>query len=226
MALTIPPGWKKVLDENGTLDASKISGIIDASKISNLDATKITSGSFDPARIPNLPANKITSGEIDIARIPTITDAKISGLSASKITGTLTADRFADNTITSSKISGTIASAKIGTLTATNFADNTITSAKISGTIEAAKIGTLTTTNLADNSITSPKIADNAISNSKLATGLDLGKFTEGTLLKSRMPSLTTVDVILEQITTTFPSSPVKGMQVMLDNQVYIYTGI
>lgn len=60
-------------DQISNLDASKItSGVFNVNQIPNLSASKITSGVLSEDRIPNLSASKITSGTIDAARLPAI----------------------------------------------------------------------------------------------------------------------------------------------------------
>jgi len=60
-------------DQISNLDASKItSGVFNVNRIPNLSASKITSGVLSEDRIPNLSASKITSGTIDAARLPAI----------------------------------------------------------------------------------------------------------------------------------------------------------
>lgn len=52
--------------------------------ITNLDASRITSGTFATARIPSLSASKITSGTFDLARIPVISTDKIWNIKTSE----------------------------------------------------------------------------------------------------------------------------------------------
>lgn len=110
--------------------ASNIIGTIQANQISDLDASKITSGVFDVNRIPNLSASKITSGTFNVNRIPDLDASKITSgvlyperipnLSASKIaSGTFDVNRIPD--LPASKItSGTIDAARLPAIALTN----------------------------------------------------------------------------------------------------------
>jgi len=87
-------------------DGSLITNLSSAS-VSNLDASKITSGIFDIARIPNLDASKITTGILADTRIP--------NLNASKITAGVLADARIPNLDASKITTGVLGDARIPT---------------------------------------------------------------------------------------------------------------
>lgn len=142
---------------------------VDGSISGSLSAAQITSGTIDNNRIsltaseiPSLPASKITSGAFGSARIASgaVTDAKIAGVSASKLTGTIDNARIS---LTASEIPSLNAS-KItaGTFGSARIANNAITSAKIAD-------GAVTEAKLANGAVTTDKIADGSIGNAKHA---------------------------------------------------------
>ena len=72
----------------------------------NLRTGLIGSGDIDVnVSLSGLTADNIQSGIFGLPRIPTITNAKITGLDAAKLTGTLSADRIALNSIIDPKLS-------------------------------------------------------------------------------------------------------------------------
>lgn len=123
----------------GALTASAISG--SASGLSNLDASRLSSGSLSLASIPNLNANLIT-GELPAARLPeTISAAKVTS-------GTFGVDRIPS--LAATRISGTIPSARMPSIptdrvTTGIFALNQIpalSTDRISGVLPVSQGGT------------------------------------------------------------------------------------
>jgi hypothetical protein len=169
----VPAGWELIPD------SSKLGALAFRNDIASSDII----GELIATQIPNLDASKITSGTLAAARIAnnSITDAHISGLSATKLTGNLNIDRIADGAITNAKIGTGLDASKltVGTLPVARIANNSITDAHISG-LSATKLS---------GSLSMDRIADGAITNAKIGTGLDASKLTVGTLPAARIPA-------------------------------------
>jgi phage minor structural protein len=182
--IRLRPMTGATLIEDGAITTDKIAA-------NAITATHVKAGAITSDKL-TIAAGFITNAMIANAAI---TDAKISDLSAAKITtGTLAAARIAAGSITSDKL--TIANGFIQTAM---IADAAITDAKIAN-LSAAKIttGTLAAARIAAGSITSDKltiaagfitsamIADAAITDAKIAN-LSAAKITTGTLAAARI---------------------------------------
>ena len=207
----------------GTLPVDRLAdGSITNTKLaSDISASKITAGTLSVARLADgsitneklatgIDASKITSGTISVNQLAdlSITDAKLIGISASKVTGTLTTAQYDASSITNEKLAADIDASKItaGTLSVARLADGSITNEKLANGIDASKItsGTLSVNQLADVSIADAKligisaskvtgtlsasqIGSGSIDNSKLASDIDASKLTTGTIPVSRL---------------------------------------
>jgi hypothetical protein len=165
------------LASSATIAGSQLNGQITNSSVTipfaqitgSLASTQIPTGSItndklatgiEASKIVGLPPATIADGSI--------TDAKLIGISASKITGTLATTQYGTGSITNDKLATGIEASKIVGLPPATIPDESITNAKLASDISASKIsaGTLSVARLADGSIT----------NDKLATGIEASK--------------------------------------------------
>ena len=192
-----------ITNSSVTLPFSQITGTLGSAQLLNGSITneKLATG---------IDASKITSGTISVNQLAdlSITDAKLIGISASKVTGTLTTAQYDASSITNEKLAADIDASKItaGTLSVARLADGSITNEKLANGIDASKItsGTLSVNQLADVSIADAKligisaskvtgtlsasqIGSGSIDNSKLASDIDASKLTTGTIPVSRL---------------------------------------
>ena len=162
------------------------------SGLSNLDASKITSGTINNARIsltssevPNLNASKITAGSFGAARIGSsaITSGKIAA-------GAVTEAKIADGAITLDKM----ATASVGnnklvplSIGGGKLQDGAITTAKIAD-------GAVTNDKIADEAVGAGRIADNAVRNRHLqASVVTSDKLATGAVTPSKVDFYSTV---------------------------------
>ncbi|ACL58437.1 TipJ family phage tail tip protein [Methylobacterium nodulans] len=115
-----------------------------------LGEAQIAAGAITDAKIAALAASKITG---------TLTDAQIAQVSAAKLVGQVVASQIAS--IGAGQISGQITAAQIASLNA----------AQIAGTLSDSQIAGISTAKLIGQ-IAASQIADNAVGQSKLASGL------------------------------------------------------
>jgi hypothetical protein len=96
-------------------------------------------GNIPDAKISALSASKLT-GTLNVARVAdaSLLDAKISSLNSNKLTGTLAVDRLADSSVTDAKISGLSASKLTGTIN--NDRLSSIPASALAGSIGDSKI--------------------------------------------------------------------------------------
>jgi tetrahydromethanopterin S-methyltransferase subunit F len=229
------------------IDASKIVGLPPATiadgSVTNIklatdiDASKLTQGNLSVDRLANnsITNDKLATG-IDASKIVglppatiadgSVTDAKLIGISASKVTGTLTTTQYGDASITNEKLASGIDASKIVGLPPATIADGSVTDAKLIG-ISASKVtGTLTTTQYGDGSITNEKlasgidaskivglppatIADGSVTNIKLATDIDASKLTQGNLSVDRLANNSITN---DKLATGIDASKIVGL--------------
>jgi hypothetical protein len=218
------------------LPPAAVNGTLTPGQIPALDASKITSGVFSAAQIPSLNASKINSGMFDTALIAdnaittvklldgAVTDAKIAGVAAGKVSGTLAAGNIPS--LDGSKIaSGTVGdarlSANIPRLDGTNVFSGTnahagviiLTNAnnQIIGVISgngagltnlsvpvASLVGTLLAGQIP--SLDAAKITSGTFSTT-LIPNLDASKLTSGTLPADRIEDNSITDAKIIEIT-------------------------
>ena len=189
-------------------------GTVSDAKITGLDGAKLTADSVDTAQLAansvtsvELAANSVGLSELSDASVDTdavidsaITDAKLaSGISGTKITdGTisdakitgLSGAKITDDSITNAKIVTGIDGAKLTASTVTNDKIVGLDGAKLTaGSVAATQIAAnaVGSSELADNSVDTAAVIDSAITDAKLATGIDGGKLTGGTVANSQL---------------------------------------
>ena len=193
---------------NANFDAIKtaVNGGLDAANLAALAVTegKLADLAVATGKIANL---AVTEGKIGAAAV---TDAKIFAVAAAKITGTVATAQIADAAVTDVKIASGVDAAKItiGTLPIARIADAAVTSAKLRDSAALSVLGRSANsvgvpadmaagtdghvlrragTALGFGTIVAAGIADAAVTNVKIASGVDAAKLTTGTLPIARI---------------------------------------
>ena len=151
-------GSTLVIDSNGNISSSRISGLGVLASRGTVDTNQIEDGAVTTAKITNsaVTAAKIADGAV--------TDAKIVGLSYSKLSDAPTLGALA----------------LLGTVGTNQITNSAVTTAKIAdGAVTTAKItnSAVTTAKIANGVVTEAKIADSAVTDAKI-DGLSYSKLS------------------------------------------------
>jgi hypothetical protein len=181
-------------------------GAVTDAKIADVAATKLT-GTIAQARLPVAPTGIATANVNDAA----ITDAKIAGVAYAKVTGAPTAlppsggasgslaGSYPAPSIAASAVRGTPSSggtareiAKASIWGADDLIDASVSDAKIAAVGAGKLTGTIAAARLpvAPTGVDTANVNDAAITNVKVASGLDAAKVTAGVLPVAQVPNL------------------------------------
>lgn len=194
------PAVATEVNQNFTAITTQVNGNLDATNLADgaVTTNKIVDLAVTTGKIANL---GVTEGKIAAAAV---TNAKLaSGIDAAKITtGTLPIARIANNAVTNAKLDfmpGTTIKGRISidagvpvdlspgqVRSMLNVADGANNYTHPNHTGDVTSVGDGATT-IANNAVTVGKIADGAVTNVKLASGIDAAKLTTGTLPIARI---------------------------------------
>jgi len=177
------------LANNSVDTAAVVDGAITNAKL----AGGITGDKIDPDAIG---ASQLADNAVDTAAIQNlaVTNAKLAGgITGDKIVDdAIGADQLADNAVdtgsiqdsavTNAKLGGGITSDKITSVDGAAILTDTITAAQIAA-------DAVTASELADSSVDTPAIIDNAVTDAKLASGIDGAKLTDDTVTADKIPA-------------------------------------
>lgn len=123
--------------------------LVDNTDTANIDGTSLVDATVTDAKITALAASKLTG---------TVADAQIAAMNANKLTGSIDAARYANNTIPAAAIANS-------SLTAAQLADGAVTVAKIAstGTLHVSTTGASTTAVTTEETLSTYSLSANIV---------------------------------------------------------------
>ncbi|KAI9151075.1 hypothetical protein H9P43_009690 [Blastocladiella emersonii ATCC 22665] len=231
-ASNLPAVGTSVLADGSVTDA-KVASVSGSKLVAGTVGTSVLADSaVTDAKVASVSGSKLVAGTVGTAALIdlAVTDAKVASVSGSKlVAGTIGTGALADAAVSNAKLATGIDGSKLaaGTVGTSVLADAAVTNAKLATGIDGAKlnVGSIGTVQLAAGSVTDAKvtdvsavkltgtldparIADGALTNAKLASGIDSAKLA-GTIDLARLPDVSAkvMAVSAASVTGTLPQS-------------------
>lgn len=179
--------------------------VTDAKIATGISGTKLTDATVSDAKITGLDGAKLTANSVDTAQLAadsvTATELAANSVGSSELAdSSVDTAAVQDSAITDAKLATGISGSKLTDATVGNAKITDLDGAKLTaGSVTATQIAAdaVGSSELADNSVGTAAVIDSAITDAKLASGIDGGKLTGGTVANGQLgtDSVSTVKI-------------------------------
>ena len=182
---------------NLSVDTAAIqdSAVTDAKIATGISGTKLTDATVSDAKIIGLDGAKLTANSVGTTQLAadsvTATELAANSVGSSELAdSSVDTAAVQDSAITDAKLATGISGSKLTDATVGNAKITDLDGAKLTaGSVAATQIAAnaVGSSELADNSVDTAAVIDSAITDAKLASGIDGGKLTGGTVANSQL---------------------------------------
>ena len=175
--------------------AIQTAAVTDLKIATGISGTKLTDGTVGDAKIIGLDGAKLTANSVGTTQLAadsvTATELAANSVGSSELAdSSVDTAAIQDSAVTNAKLASGINGSKITNATIGDAKITDLDGAKLNaGSVTATQIAAnaIGSSELADNSVNTAAVIDSAITDVKLASGLDGGKLTAGTVASSQL---------------------------------------